>query len=184
MKIIVINGKGGCGKDQFVTFCKKLEEPLDINIYNFSMISEVKSMARLIGWTGSKELKDRKFLSDLKDLLENYNDYPFRTTLGDVAFSRGLDWATDDDIFFIHSREPHDIQRWVDEHNAKTLLIRRAAVDEQHYGNHADDCVEDFEYDYVIDNNGTLEDLEITAYKFIRQILDEDWESTIKVKEK
>lgn len=32
----------------------------------------------MIGWTGKKEEKDRKFLSDLKKLTTDYNDMAFQ----------------------------------------------------------------------------------------------------------
>ena len=59
--IIVINGTGGSGKDTFVEYVSKYAK-----VYNFSSVDKVKEIAKLIGWTGTKTDKDRKFLSDLK----------------------------------------------------------------------------------------------------------------------
>ena len=83
MKIICINGQGGVGKDSFVFFCGS---PFS-GIYNYSMIDGVKNIATLIGWDGGKGLKDRKFLSDLKDLVDDYNDYSFRNVLDHLKFT-------------------------------------------------------------------------------------------------
>ena len=72
MKVIVINGHAGCGKSTFVKMCAKYP---DTDVYEFSMVDAAKAMARLIDWDDSqKEPRDRKFLSDLKDLIDLYND--------------------------------------------------------------------------------------------------------------
>ena len=72
--IIIINGTGGSGKDTFVEFVSKYNKVL-----NFSSVDKVKEIAKLIGWTGAKEEKDRKFLSDLKKLTTDYNDMSFNS---------------------------------------------------------------------------------------------------------
>lgn len=184
MKIIVINGSGGAGKDTFMDYC--MDTDYANYIYRFSMIDGVKEIARQVGWNGSKELKDRKFLSDLKDLLDKYNNFAFNYTIEDIEYALWSDnWYNNLDnmlntkklILFVCAREPKDIQTWVDIHKAKTLLIRRAAVNEQKYGNHADDCVEDYKYDYIIENNGSLEELKEKATNFINTLATEHWES-------
>ena len=59
--IIIINGCGGVGKDTFVNMCAKYT-----SVVNYSSVKEIKEIAKYIGWDGSKEERDRKFLSDLK----------------------------------------------------------------------------------------------------------------------
>ena len=54
--IVIINGYGGSGKDTFVEFVSKYNK-----VYNFSSVDKVKEIAKLIGWNGKKEEKDRKF---------------------------------------------------------------------------------------------------------------------------
>lgn len=174
MKIIVINGQGGVGKDTFVGYCGYE----DMGIYNFSMVDEIKKIALYVGWTGRKSSKDRKFLSDLKDLTSEYSDFPFKSvvnkineTLKDNRYRHKRD---QDLIFFIHAREPKDIMRWVKDYGAKTLLIRREDI-EGSYGNHADDSVFDIDYDYIIQNNKGLINLKEEAESFINMIREEDW---------
>lgn len=178
MKLICINGQGGVGKDTFVSYCGYEED----GIYNFSMVDGVKRVAQSLGWTGGKELKDRKFLSDLKDLSSDYSDFPFSFTLENIQTTinnyKHYNKTTDNIICFIHTREPKDIKRWVDEYDAKTLLIRRESV-EGSYGNHADDSVFDVDYDYIIENNGSLYVLKEKANLFINKIRNENWESNI-----
>ena len=77
--------------------------------------------------------------------------------------------TTDDLIIFIHAREPNDIERFVKDYNAFTLLIRRPSVERTH-GNHADDCIEEWMYDMIYDNVGSLEDMEEEARMVLNYI--------------
>ena len=179
MKIVCINGQGGVGKDTFVEFCGSEEE----GVFNTSMINCIKNLATTIGWTGAKDAKDRKFLSDLKDLVAEYNDYPFRSVMDDINLAEKnhiwYSWYTllsDELVCFVHARELKDIQRWREQYGAKALLIRREEVEKVH-GNHADDQVFDIDYDYVIFNNGDLHELKDKADKFIKTVRKEDWSS-------
>ena len=72
------------------------------------------------------------------------------------------DWA-----IFIDCREPKEIQKFVDRLGAKTIFIDRK-IEDYNASNHADANVENFEYDIVINNNGTLEDLAAAAMNFIK----------------
>lgn len=178
MKIIVINGQGGAGKDEFVGFCGYEDE----GIYNFSMVDGIKQVAETMGWTGSKLSKDRKFLSDLKDLASEYNDYPFQYTLKKVKEAvkdyRRYHDLSNEFICFIHARELEDIDRWVCDYGARALVIRRPEV-EGSFGNHADDNVFEVDYDYEIWNIGSLYQLKEAAENFIIKIREEEWESDI-----
>ena len=157
--IIVINGTGGSGKDTFVEYVSKYAK-----VYNFSSVDKVKEIAKLIGWTGTKTDKDRKFLSDLKKLTTNYNDMSF------VSIKEAINKfnTSDDEIMFIHIREPEEIQRVVDNFSAKTLLIKREGlkiIDT----NSSDANVENYKYDYTIINT-TLENLDKSALDFVQDL--------------
>ena len=153
--IVIINGTGGSGKDTFVSFVSKYNK-----VYNFSSIDKVKEIAKEIGWDGGKTEKDRKFLSDLKKLTTEYNDMAFNSIKDAVNKFNN----TNEEIMFIHIREPEEIQRAKDVFNAKTLLIKREGLD-LIKSNFSDANVENYDYDYVI-NNTTLEKLEEEAKNF------------------
>ena len=157
--IVVINGTGGSGKDTFVEYSSKYAK-----VANFSSIDKVKEIATYAGWSGTKEDKDRKFLSDLKNLLTNYNDLPYKTIVEAINKFN----SSDNEVLFIHIREPKEIQRIVDNFNAKTLLIKRLNY-ENITSNSSDANVENYNYDYVIEND-TLENLDIKAKEFIDNI--------------
>ena len=159
-QIVIINGTGGSGKDTFVEFCQKYGK-----VKNFSSIDKVKEIAKQIGWTGTKTEKDRKFLSDLKRLTTEYNDMAFN------SISEAVDKfkSSEDDVMFIHIREPEEILRAAKAFNAKTLLIKRVGL-ENISSNYSDANVENYDYDYVIEND-TLENLENSAMEFIHKIV-------------
>lgn len=176
MKVVIINGRGGAGKDTFVNMCKNYAR-----CEAYSSVESVKQAAYCLGWTGDKGLSDRKFLSELKDLSTWYNDGPFEelnriyeVKSTEDALLRSFARQPRVDILFFFVREPSEIERCVNEFNAKTLLIRRPMDGDGEYGNHADDDVENFNYDYICENNGNLEELSNMAKDFVDKILVED----------
>lgn len=76
-QIFIINGSGGVGKDTFITF---FNEAVGGRAQSYSTITPVKKIAKYVGWDGLKTEKARKFLSDLKALLNEFNDYTFKCT--------------------------------------------------------------------------------------------------------
>lgn len=160
--IIVINGSGSWGKDTFVHLIKK---HCEYQVMNYSSVNKVKTIAKMGGWDGGKTEKDRKLLSDLKLLFSNYNDMPYK----DVSEVINIFKQNSCPFLFLHIREPEEIQRFVDDFGAKTLLISNKNV-KQIESNMADANVLNFKYDFVIDNSGTFEDLEDKAIKFIKEM--------------
>ena len=158
--IIIINGTGGSGKDTFVEFCSKYTK-----VMNFSSIDRVKEIATLIGWNGGKTDKDRKFLSDLKKLTTEYNDMAFNSIKDCVVRFDN----SDTNILFIHIREPEEIKRAKDAFSAKTLLIKRIGF-ENISTNYSDANVDNYNYDYIIENT-TLEELDNNAKNFVKKLI-------------
>ena len=170
-KIVVVNGMPMSGKSQFVEYCLN-----ELNKYGseVSTVDFVKELAKEAGWDGVKRPKDRKFLSDLKDLLTEWNDVPFKKIVeardeleGKLSFYQ---LNPDKGVLFTHCREPEEIQKFVDNENAITVLLRREAVESYKQSNHADANVFNYKYDYVIDNNGSLEELREKAKGFLELI--------------
>ena len=178
MKIIVINGLPKAGKSLFVGNCLGTLGNFGKEI---STIDFVKEVAILCGWNKEKNLKNRKFLSDLKDLLTEWNDVPMKKVKEKIRdfwnIFRTYDVDDNKAVIFIHCREPKEIQRFVDELGARTLLILRDSTLNNEQSNHADSEVFNFTYDYTITNNGTFEELEEKADNFLHMIRNENWES-------
>jgi len=156
-KIFIINGVGTSGKDTFVNLVSKF-----IQTWNYSSVDKIKEVASELGWHGGKTEKDRKFLSDLKLLCSEYNDLPMNCMIDVVKrflFSKTLSFL------FLHIREPKEIEKAKNLFNARTILIRRDSV-KPITSNMADANVENYNYDFIIDNSGTLNDLEEKAKNF------------------
>jgi dephospho-CoA kinase len=172
MEIVVINGTGGSGKDSFV---KEVINLLGENrCYNYSTVDFIKYVAVVGGWKGGKTPKDRKFLSDLKKAFTEWNDTPYKITeqeIETVANSFYENGHLHDSVMFIHCREPEEIDRLVNGFMAHTLLVKRAAADEVQQINDSDNGVYDYNYDCIVENNGTIEDLNDAARTYITKIL-------------
>ena len=164
-KLLIINGPGGVGKDTLCDLGAK-----HFRVYNTSTIIPIKDIAKQCGWNGAKDDKSRRFLSDLKRLCVEYNDYPTNWAL--ERYREFL--SSDDEIMFLHIREPEEIRKFVaaTDGETKTLLIRGGdRMKKASYGNASDDRVEDYEYDYYFVNDKTLEEAEEDFKCFLSNIL-------------
>ena len=153
--VIVINGKGGCGKDTLCDVAAK-----EYSVMNVSSITPIKEMAKVIGWVGVKTIEDRKFLSDLKALVSEYNDGANEYLISMAeGFSKNIC-----EVMFIHIREPDMIEHFKETLSQRvpglrviTLLVNRDEQKYTVYGNRADDEVDNYKYDYIFNNNSGLE---------------------------
>ena len=158
--VFITNGTGGCGKDTFADILGKYT-----TVTKISSIEPVKQFARFMGWDGGKTEKDRKFLSDLKLALTEYNDTPFNYMLGSYMFWKE---TRNHSVLIIDIREPEEIERAKQAFGAKTILIKNDRV-APISSNMADANVLNYEYDFVIENNGTLEEFEETIKKWAEE---------------
>ena len=70
-KVVVLNSKGGAGKDTFFGYC---EDILGDCAAHISTVDLVKEVAESIGWDGTKTLENRRRLSLLKDIMTAWGD--------------------------------------------------------------------------------------------------------------
>ena len=158
-EIIVINGSGGVGKDTFVEFCEKY-----CKVKNISSVDKVKEAAAVLtGWDGTKDEKSRKLLVDLKQLGIEYNDAPFKYILKSIEEFKN----EEEELMFIHIREIDEIKKVKNATNVRTLLVTNKNV-ELITSNESDKNVMNYEYDFHIRNDGTLEDLDSIAQTFVK----------------
>lgn len=164
-KIIIINGCAEVGKDTFVKFCQQANN----DVLNISTIDYIKQVAKDCGWNGEKTEKNRKFLSDLKDLLTDWDDVPFKYIVNFIS-------NISEKIIFIHCREPKEIVKlynYFKQSNSETmvttLLIKNCNVSKIK-SNHADANVENLSYDFTIYNDYGKSELKTEAENFLKSI--------------
>lgn len=170
-KIVLINGSGGVGKDEFIKQCNN-----HCYAKNISSVDIVKKAGKLFGWDGiSKDEKTRKFLSDLKLLSTDYSNHPFEYMKSEIDTFMSTHHASEgflDGVIFCHIREPEELQKMKDAFDCITLIIKNNRV-EQVTSNMADAGVYNFIYDYYIENNGTVGELQESALTFLKNIFEE-----------
>ena len=159
-KVIIINGSSGVGKDKFVEF---LNKNTACRVFNHSTVDKIRDLFKY-SKCERDELK-RKLMCGIKKLLVEYDNIPFKEMIDQYenydSFMNGF-------ILFIHCREPDEIQQFVDHfEDCTTLLMKRKGLTVPK--NKSDMNVNNFKYDYVINNDGTLKDLEVTAKQFIKE---------------
>ena len=152
--IFVINGKAGSGKDTFVEYINRVGS----SAISISTVDMIKQAATMLGWDGVKTPEARKFLSDLKDISTQFNEFPYRDACKRARTSIH-------DYVFIHCREPEEIDKIKKELNCLTVYINRDVPGCD--TNHADINVTKYVYDIVVDNKGTSDDLYMAAKSFV-----------------
>jgi hypothetical protein len=173
--VVAINGRPRSGKDSFCTLARGRI---------VSSVDRVKRAAFVLGWPLDRKLPhDRKFLSDLKDLSAAYNDGPVRYLTHQIeVFENGLykslhEEGSDDDLelMFLMIREPRDMDKVKDFCASRpckfcTLRIVRPAAEsvDNNPGDRGAD--EEYSYDFEVANDGTLDDLQLAADEFRKQV--------------
>ena len=172
MKMYTISGAPRSGKNLFVSL---VAEALGQDrVYETSTVEVVKDIAKYCGWTGEKSLKDRKFLSDLKDILEEWNDLSYRSI---KRFVEDTYWWTinypqlwEKVVIFVHAREEKDINRLKKDYGAKSILIRNPIAESTTYSNHADKNVLNSDYDIdIFNSNNSIEEFREIVKFFTEQ---------------
>ena len=160
-KVVVVNGYPNSGKTEFELFVAK---HIPSTIY--SSIDPAKDYAkRYFGWNGEKTEEWRRFLSELKKFLVDEFDLIFNEINNRV----NTFYISDSKIIMIDSREPKEIERFKKVFKGITLFVKNDRVGKI-TSNESDANVENYIYDYIIENNGTLEDLEQKAIEFIKKL--------------
>ena len=173
IKVAIVNGAPNAGKSLFERLCAEQcsvfknvpgfegVRPLCVDVT--STVSFVKEIAYNCGWDGTKTPENRKFLSDLKALLTQWNNVPYEIFKKRVeGLPKTYDW-----IVFVDCREPEEIQKLKDGMNATTLLIRREQAENAETSNTSDANVLNYNYDLTIWNNSDIINLEKQAEEFI-----------------
>lgn len=176
MKLYIINGKAGSGKDAFCRAVTELcgdraringsYEPIGDVIKAVHSSDPAKQALKLLGWGGNKTPEVRKLLT----MMVNFGQ---QRGVTENLINTG-ETSTFVDVVFLHERNPKEIARiktlWEDGKilkdicdTFKTILVTRDSkeLEEDIWG------IGGYDYDYTIDNCGTLNDLTEKAEQFI-----------------
>lgn len=169
--IIIVNGMARSGKDTFCDIVYNKYQNRRFQVLKISSVDQIKECAKILGWDGiSKTLIDRKFLSDLKDLATEYCDSPFKYELKRIKEFYNLDKPG---VLFIHIREPEEIAKLKQKYpDIRTVLVRNPNVPVIN-NNTGDASVENYVYDYYIDNDGTLEQYKVRVLELMEVLFNE-----------
>ena len=160
MKVIIINGTARAGKDTVVEFAQELLKETHI-VTNISTIDPIKKAMEILGWDGKKDDEDRLIMAKLKQLAIESFDGPFKYIKDTVKTGENC-------VNFIHCREPEEITKiknYYGKINCITLLVNRKGIHIPING--ADDVVENYVYDYIIDNSGSISKLKKRVSDFL-----------------
>lgn len=161
-KIYIVNGKPRAGKDTFAELLGK-----HCRVFKYSSVDKVKQIAAKCGWDGGKDDKDRKFLADLKRITTEFNDMSYDDVAEKVAYFLKTDFF---DVMLIDIREPEEIERAIEGYGAEAIYINNVNVP-MITSNESDANVNNFVYDYIIANDGTLDDFAETVRDFYNKIV-------------
>ena len=168
VKVVIVNGMPESGKTTMQEICSNKLRDLNWNTAIKSSVEWVKDIATYAGWNGEKTDKNRKFLSDLKKALTDWDDAVLKNLMEmiDSYHYTGLDW-----VVFVDIREPVEIAKAKKEFNATTVIVRRPQVECNHYSNSSDMNVFNYEYDETIWNDSDLTQFALECEKFIKELL-------------
>lgn len=177
--VIIVNGYPRSGKDSFIRFCNNCLNERGFATGSCSSIDIVKKIAiQLFDWDGKKTPKSRKFLSDLKDILTRAGNIPLRYIIHQfIKFYKIKNIGNlDKKFFFVQMREPKEIEKTVNYFTREgikviTVFVNKGYEKNKKYSNHADAEVENYFYNFYIENQSSLEDLERLAWQFCGEVL-------------
>lgn len=180
IRYIIISGKPRAGK---TTFGNKVVKELQSNkrvAYQTSSINRIKDFALDMGWDGMKTPEARKFLSDLKQVCVNspWGNLTMQYIIREAkAIKTSIPLYTDPNFplyVLIQSREPAEIQEYVQTFGATAVFVRGGHREEDVDSNESDRNVANFSYHYYIDNTGDLAGLDIEVSKFVKWLFDNE----------
>lgn len=176
MKLYVISGKARHGKDTVAMYIKEIYEERGQKVINLAYGSYIKEYARRISnWDGLEETKPRELLQELgTDIIRQKidNDFFVRRICEDIlVYSYYFDIITISDARF-----PNELE-WPKERFDDVVNVRvirdgyETVLSEKEQKHLTETALDEYNsYDYVIHNDGTLEDLKEKVREMVRKI--------------
>lgn len=166
--LVVVNGYSGSGKDEFCIECRKALIQKSVSAYIEHSSDRAKTFLYEMGWDGERTPEVRQLLTDLVAFGES--------TGAQLKRLYSLDrYISSNSIVFYHERNPVEIQKIVDHYKEQeyikviTVFVNRGILNKNEKDRWG---LEEFSYDVMVNNFGTLEDLKNAAVAFCEQFLE------------
>lgn len=178
-KIFIAAGKANSGKDTTCSLIDNYIKLKGLKVINLQFSSYIKMYAKEIsGWTGDEETKPRSLLQQLgTDIIrkEIDDDFFIKRIIGDIkVYSYYFDVITISDARF--PKELDIIKNTFN--NVYKINIKRPNFEnnlnkneKKHITELALDNYDDSNYDYILINDGSLEDLNKKIVKIIDEVI-------------
>ena len=176
MKIYLIGGKARSGKDTISDFIEEELKSKNKKVCRLQVSSYIKYYAKTyFGWDGSEETKPRELLIKLgTDIIRNKIDENFHINrlLQDIeVLSYFYDYFIISDIRF-----PVEIEKIKEKYSDVVTIKMIRESDEltsDQKKNRTETSLDDYDkFDYIIENNKSLEDLKERAKEILQEIGD------------
>ena len=191
-KIILISGKAQSSKDTSASFMKSYLESKGERVLITHYADLLKYICKtFFNWDGNKDEIGRSILQHVgTDVVREQNpDYWVHFTIGIIDLFKD-EW---DYILIPDVRFPNEVEEMVDSFgrdyemdnygricSEKNNIVKSVRITRQGYDNgmtweqlnHPSECaLDDYEFDYYIDNNGTIEELEIKMKDLVDKLM-------------
>lgn len=174
LRVIITNGTGGSGKDTFYYYAAaEIIGRKDIHAVSnkYSYVDWTRHVLHLLNFdTDNKTPAMRTLMSDLNRAFEKYDDIPFNMCVKKIEQQERRDKQYSCDYYlFLDVRSPEVIDRFKAKYpDILTVLVDNGTINTD---TELDSGVYDYNYDYVVKNTGTLDDLRAEAERFVEKLV-------------
>lgn len=175
--ITLISGRAGEGKSTFARICTTiLIEDYDEGSIIIPLAAKVKDTIKFMGWNGKKDKRGRALLQAVGNIGREYDDNLWADHVVDFIQSQPVLFNF---TFIDDWRFPNEFDV-VAHHFYPTIKVKICRPKEFHdlYGTLAYDDISETSlpsdidyYDFIIQNDGDIEDLERKAERFVKETL-------------
>jgi len=164
VKVIIVNGSGGVGKGLFVDIFKELSSK---NVVKISAVDPIKNAYRALFGCEEKTEEVRKDLSDLLKWSEVRLETSYKY-VDEYYNMLNTEFVNVENILFVDSREPRNIDYYKKKYNGSTILIANPRI--PHITSNSSDMnVLEYHYDDYIINDKTIDEFKEKVVEYIKK---------------
>ena len=156
-------GKAGSGKDTSAFLLADALSKKGLTVRRIAFGDFLKHDAALLGWNGQKDEKGRTFLQQLGDVCREYNgeDFFVNRLFSKIAWEANEDGSQD--VYMITDvRFRNEYKAMVERGAIMVKVVRKdegIKMTEAQKHHISETAMDSFEYDVLVENTGTLEEL-------------------------